>query len=46
MPFMIGKAPIRRTIRYLELGKLVLKDSIRIFSINYNTYGDHHLGAR
>ncbi|CRL01623.1 CLUMA_CG014351, isoform A [Clunio marinus] len=46
MPFMVGKAPIRRTLRYLESGKLVLKDKIKIFSINYNTYGNHHKGAR
>lgn len=43
---MKGKAPIRRTIQYLSSGKLVLKDSIRIFSINYNTFGNHHNGAR
>lgn len=46
MPFMIGKAPIRRTIKYLEAGKLVLKDQIKIFTVNYNTHGDHHQGAR
>lgn len=46
MPFMIGKAPIRRTIKYLEAGRLMLKDSIKILSVNYNTYGEHHQGAR
>uniref|UniRef100_A0A336K8H4 Small ribosomal subunit protein mS25 n=1 Tax=Culicoides sonorensis TaxID=179676 RepID=A0A336K8H4_CULSO len=46
MPFMIGKAPIRRTTKYLNAGRLMLKDSIKIFSINYNTYGEHHQGAK
>lgn len=46
MPFMKGRAPIRRTLEYLNSGKLVLLDRIRIFSVNYNSYGDHHAGAR
>lgn len=46
MPFMKGRAPIRRTLKYLESGRLVLKDKIKIFSVNYNTYGEHHDGAR
>lgn len=46
MPFMKGRAPIRRTIKYLEAGKLVLKDNIKILSINYNIFGNHHEGAK
>ncbi|XP_068975623.1 small ribosomal subunit protein mS25 [Bombus flavifrons] len=46
MPFMIGRAPIRRTLNYLNSGKLILKDEIQIFSVNYNTHGEHHNGAR
>ncbi|XP_043667235.1 probable 28S ribosomal protein S25, mitochondrial [Vespula pensylvanica] len=46
MPFMIGKEPIRRTLKYLQAGKLVLKDKIQILSINYNTSGQHHSGTR
>ncbi|XP_058790113.1 small ribosomal subunit protein mS25 [Phymastichus coffea] len=46
MPFMIGKEPIRRTVKYLEAGKLVLKNSIQIFSVNYNTHGENHRGIR
>ncbi|XP_011504369.1 PREDICTED: probable 28S ribosomal protein S25, mitochondrial [Ceratosolen solmsi marchali] len=46
MPFMIGTAPIRRTVKYLEAGKLVLKKSIQIMLINYNSHGDHHNGIR
>lgn len=43
---MKGQAPIRRTIQYLQSGKLALKDRIKIFTVNYNTYGDQHQGAR
>lgn len=46
MPFMIGKQPIRRTKEFLEAGKLVLKDAIKIFAVNYNVKGEHHEGAR
>ncbi|XP_001607001.1 probable 28S ribosomal protein S25, mitochondrial [Nasonia vitripennis] len=46
MPFMIGREPIRRTVKYLEAGKLVLKNSIQVMQINYNTHGQHHQGLR
>lgn len=46
MPFMKGQSPIRRTLRYLESGKLVLKPNIKIFSVNYNSFGEEHSGAR
>ncbi|BES89160.1 unnamed protein product [Nesidiocoris tenuis] len=46
MPFMKGPAPIRRTIKFLEAGRLYLKDRVKIFSFNYNTKGVHHEGAR
>ncbi|GAB0090195.1 Probable 28S ribosomal protein S25, mitochondrial [Sergentomyia squamirostris] len=46
MPFMKGRAPVRRTIQYLTAGKLVFKKQVKIFSINYNTFGEHHKGAR
>ncbi|XP_076763315.1 mitochondrial ribosomal protein S25 [Xylocopa sonorina] len=46
MPFMIGREPIRRTLNYLNAGKLVLKNEIQIFSVNYNAIGKHHEGAR
>ncbi|XP_022914294.1 small ribosomal subunit protein mS25 [Onthophagus taurus] len=46
MPFMKGRAPIRRTMQYLEAGKLVLKDQIKIFTVNYNTAGEHHQGTK
>jgi hypothetical protein len=43
---MKGKAPIRRTLKYLEAGSLVLKERVKIFCVNYNHYGNHHEGAR
>ncbi|XP_050310042.1 probable 28S ribosomal protein S25, mitochondrial [Anthonomus grandis grandis] len=46
MPFMKGRAPIRRTIQYLEAGKLYLKDQIKILTINYNIHGENHQGVR
>nr|CAG4646641.1 EOG090X0FQ5 [Macrothrix elegans] len=46
MPFMRGPAPIRRTIEYLERSNLVLKDRVKIFTVNYNTRGENHEGAR
>lgn len=46
MPFMKGPAPIRRTIKYLEAGRLVFKDQVKIFSINYNVHGPHHQGTK
>lgn len=46
MPFMKGREPIRRTLEYLNAGKLVLKPRVKIFSVNYNTSGAHHQGAR
>ncbi|KAK3101706.1 hypothetical protein FSP39_005712 [Pinctada imbricata] len=37
MPMMTGKAPIRRTLKYLEKGPLVLKEDLRVMLINWNT---------
>ena len=36
MPFMKGPAPWRRTLQYLQAGKLVFKDKVKIMSINYH----------
>ena len=36
MPFMKGRAPIRRTLEYLEKGQLIFKNNIKIMTINYN----------
>lgn len=46
MPFMKGRAPIRRTLQYLEKGRLYLKDQIKIITVNYNTHGENHKGTR
>ncbi|KOB67080.1 Mitochondrial ribosomal protein S25 [Operophtera brumata] len=46
MPFMKGRAPIRRTIQYLNAGKLVLKDKIKVFSVAYNITGQNNTGTK
>ncbi|XP_075986529.1 mitochondrial ribosomal protein S25 [Anticarsia gemmatalis] len=46
MPFMKGRAPIRRTLNYLNAGRLVLKDKIKIFSVAYNIHGPNNAGAK
>lgn len=46
MPFMIGREPVRRTVKYLEAGKLVLKNSIQVFLINFNYRGENHEGIK
>ncbi|EEB11837.1 ribosomal protein S25, putative [Pediculus humanus corporis] len=46
MPFMIGKSPIRRTLKYLEKGKIFFRENVKIFAINYNSLEKHHKGAR
>lgn len=49
MPFMIGPNPVLRTWKYLESGKIYLKDRIKIFIIHYCTgrnYYPRHQGAR
>jgi len=38
MPFLIGPAPIRRTLPYLGSGFLQLKDRVSIIEIHYNMY--------
>ncbi|KAL3283482.1 hypothetical protein HHI36_006622 [Cryptolaemus montrouzieri] len=46
MPFMKGRAPIRRTLEYLEAGRLVLKDQIKILCINYHINGEKNQGTK
>lgn len=46
MPFMKGVSPVRRTLKYLKAGNLMLKSRVRIVSVNYNPCGEHHRGAR
>ncbi|XP_071815663.1 small ribosomal subunit protein mS25-like [Apostichopus japonicus] len=43
---MKGKFPLRRTLRYLERGNVYLRDTVKIVTINYNTLGETHKGAR
>lgn len=34
----MGPAPIRRTLQYLEAGRLIFKDRVKIMEIHYNMY--------
>ena len=43
---MKGRFPIRRTLEYLQKGELVLKNRVKIMSVNYNTSGELSEGAR
>lgn len=45
MPFMKGRAPVRRTIEYLEKGALVFKKNIQVMTIHYNTKHQPSNGA-
>ncbi|GBP16958.1 Probable 28S ribosomal protein S25, mitochondrial [Eumeta japonica] len=46
MGFMKGRAPIRRTLNYLNAGKLIMKDSLKVFSLHYNVVGKNNVGAK
>ncbi|XP_072276608.1 small ribosomal subunit protein mS25 [Pyxicephalus adspersus] len=43
---MKGRFPIRRTLQYLQSGEIVFREPVRIMTVNYNTQGEHGLGAR
>jgi len=36
MPFKLGPFPVRRSERFLEAGKLIFKERVKIMTINYN----------
>lgn len=38
MGFLFGPAPIRRTLPYLQNGKLVFRNRVKIIEIHYNMY--------
>jgi len=58
MPFFTGPAPIRRTLPYLQSGKLVFRNIIKVMEVHYNMhfrqhecrhlikYGNPHIGLR
>lgn len=46
MPFLVGRAPVRRTMNYLNKGILAIKEPIKIMTLNYNKRGDHNEGAK
>ncbi|XP_037379394.1 28S ribosomal protein S25, mitochondrial [Talpa occidentalis] len=43
---MKGRFPIRRTLQYLSQGDVVLKESVKVLTVNYNTRGPLGEGAR
>lgn len=43
---MKGRFPIRRTLAYLQEGKIVFKSSVKVMTVNYNTHGERAEGAR
>jgi len=43
---MLGKAPIRRSLKYLQNSPLILKKRVEVFSLYYNEAGEPHQGAR
>ncbi|XP_072050403.1 small ribosomal subunit protein mS25-like [Amphiura filiformis] len=43
---MRGKFPIRRTLKYLEAGKVHLRENVRILTINYTRFGKQSQGTR
>lgn len=45
MPFMKGRAPVRRTLQYLKNGALVFKKNVQVMIINYNTGQQASKGA-
>jgi small subunit ribosomal protein S25 len=50
MPFKKGKAAIRRSLEYLDKGQIVLKDRVKVVTINYTSMSGKKLpreeGAR
>lgn len=42
MGFMVGPAPVRRTLRYLQSGALQLKQRVSIIEMHYNMYFKMH----
>ncbi|XP_015280757.1 PREDICTED: 28S ribosomal protein S25, mitochondrial [Gekko japonicus] len=43
---MKGRFPIRRTLQYLNQGDVVFKNSVKVMTVNYNTFGELGEGAR
>ena len=41
MGFLFGPAPIRRTIPYLQSGKLIFRNRVKIMEVHLNMYWKH-----
>ena len=46
MPWMIGSAPVRRTLQYLRAGLLELSPEIKIFTINFLSKDPSSIGLK
>ncbi|XP_014667898.1 PREDICTED: probable 28S ribosomal protein S25, mitochondrial [Priapulus caudatus] len=46
MPFMKGPAPIRRTLKYLNAGRIHFREQVKVVTVNYLTHGAPGKGAR
>ena len=38
MPFKLGHAPIRRSLKYLDAGRLVFREKVKVMTVNLNEY--------
>lgn len=46
MPFLIGPNAVRRTIKYLEQGKLIFRKNVKIMTVYFNKVAEHSEGTR
>lgn len=46
MPYLIGTNAVRRTIKYLERGRLVFRKNVKVMTIHFETKTKHSEGAR
>lgn len=43
---MKGKAPVRRTLKYLNAGAIIFRDNVKVVTMNFMTSGEASYGAR
>lgn len=46
MPYLIGRDAVRRTIKYLEQGRLIFRKNVKVMTVCFNAKGDYYQGAR
>lgn len=37
MPFQLGRGAVRRTTEYLDKGKIILRDNVKLMTFNFNS---------